>query len=142
MATHYDTLKVSSSARLCEIKAAYHRAALQCHPDKQSADTEEFRRIYAAWVCLRDDRKAYDESLRIQDVKCISRRKNALPIGKEDCKGSEIVLDEEGAEVKVWYFSCRCGQEIDIEASETEPVDCPGCSLTYDISMLHDSRDN
>lgn len=142
MTTHYDTLKVSPLADLEDIKAAYHRAALQCHPDKQSgtADTTEFRLIQLAWECLRDDRKSYDEHLRIQTAKSSSRRINAMLISKEDCKGPELVLDEEGGEVNVWYFTCRCGQEMDIEVCETEPIDCPGCSLIYDISKLHDSN--
>lgn len=142
MTSHYDTLKVSPLADLETIKAAYHRAALQCHPDKQSGTTAEFRRIQLAWECLRDDRKSYDEHLRIQTVRSSSRRKNALSISKGDCNGPELVLDEDGGEVMVWYFTCRCGQELDIEVCETEPIDCPGCSLIYDISKLHDFNEN
>ncbi|GAX13507.1 hypothetical protein FisN_27Lu003 [Fistulifera solaris] len=125
------------------IKAAYHRAALQYHPDKRPGATAEFRRIQLAWECLRENRKAYDEQLRLWKIQSFSRVKNALRIQKEDCTGPEYVLDEEeGQEVRVWYFTCRCGQEMDIEVGESEPVDCPGCSLIYDITSLQDSGTN
>jgi curved DNA-binding protein CbpA len=140
--THYDTLQVSPRADWETIKAAYHRAALQYHPDKQPGATTEFRRIQVAWECLREDRKAYDEQLRLRRVQSSSRVNNALSVRKEDCTGPECVLDEEGQEVMVWYFTCRCGHEMDIEVGESEPVDCPGCSLLYDITSLQDSSSN
>jgi hypothetical protein len=121
------------------IKAAYHRAALQSHPDKRPGGEDAFRNIQLAWECLREDRKAYDEQLLLQKVQSLNRVTNAVRLRKEDCTGPEFVVDEEGQDVQVWYFTCRCGHELDIEVGEREPVDCPGCSLIYDITMLQDS---
>ena len=66
MGSHYDLLGVQPSATAEEIKQAFKRAALLCHPDKAPNDqrdaTERFQVLSAAYKELSnpDKRKAYD----------------------------------------------------------------------------------
>eukprot|EP01065_Artemidia_motanka_P037161 TRINITY_DN45465_c0_g1_i1.p1 TRINITY_DN45465_c0_g1~~TRINITY_DN45465_c0_g1_i1.p1 ORF type:complete len:232 (+),score=67.51 TRINITY_DN45465_c0_g1_i1:95-790(+) len=59
---HYATLRVNRSASVDEIKRAYRRCALQCHPDHNGGSCEEFQRLQEAYVVLSDPvaRKLYD----------------------------------------------------------------------------------
>lgn len=56
---HYKVLGVKRHASKSEIKKAYHKLALQYHPDKSSApDAEDkFRDVYEAYNVLIDDNK-------------------------------------------------------------------------------------
>jgi len=68
--THYVVLGVDPSAPVSEIKKAYRKLALKCHPDKSDdpADAEKFRRITASYEVLSDGtrRTQYDRELSIQ----------------------------------------------------------------------------
>ena len=69
--THYDVLEVTPEATQAEIRKAYHKLAIRCHPDKSTAleckeeKTEQFKKISAAYTCLSDpkEREKYDERL-------------------------------------------------------------------------------
>ena len=61
----YETLGVSRSATDSDLKAAFRRAALQCHPDRHPGDHEaenKFKELNEAYQCLSDGQKraAYD----------------------------------------------------------------------------------
>ena len=78
--TYYDVLNVSPSSTQTEIRKAYHKLAIQCHPDKVKDDgddanaqgkekeekTELFKKISVAYTCLSDpsEREKYDERIR------------------------------------------------------------------------------
>ena len=64
MPTFYDTLGVPATAGDAEIKAAYKRRALACHPDKGGSE-EEFKAVASAYAALSNpsSRRDYDESL-------------------------------------------------------------------------------
>lgn len=144
--THYDRLQVSSNSTLTQIKAAYHKAARQSHPDKTLNEEDHFRKIQAAWECLRhqDSRQAYDETLRVRAAQQQARRANAILLEKEDCRGPETIVmvtddDDQEALVVAWLYTCRCGEELDIIVLLQEQeslLDCPGCSLTYDTMRV------
>lgn len=62
----YSVLGVSSSASGAEIKKAYRKLAMQCHPDKNPGNKEaeaRFKEITSAYEILSDDKKraAYDQ---------------------------------------------------------------------------------
>ena len=73
--THYDVLRVSPDCSQTEIRKAYHKLAIQFHPDKAiSSDenekdkeekTAKFQKISVAYTCLSDpkEREKYDERL-------------------------------------------------------------------------------
>ena len=69
--THYDVLEVTPEATQAEIRKAYHKLAIRCHPDKSTEleckeeKTEQFKKISAAYTCLSDpkEREKYDERL-------------------------------------------------------------------------------
>lgn len=63
----YDVLDVSPTASATEIKKAYHKKSLACHPDKKPAEeqeqaSKEFQRVNHAFEVLSDEheRAAYD----------------------------------------------------------------------------------
>ena len=66
----YELLGVSRNASIKEIKKAYHKAALELHPDKNKNQTEEsnqkFQQIIDAYTVLMNEstRKEYDRNLR------------------------------------------------------------------------------
>ena len=66
MATHYDTLGVSSTATATEIRTAFRRLAKQYHPDRNTTATahDRFCQIYVAYEILSDanKRRIYDQT--------------------------------------------------------------------------------
>jgi molecular chaperone DnaJ len=62
---YYQILGVSKTATQEELKKAYHKLAMQYHPDRNSKDAEaekKFTEISAAYDILKDEQKraAYD----------------------------------------------------------------------------------
>ncbi|KAG6476484.1 chaperone protein dnaJ 11, chloroplastic-like [Zingiber officinale] len=64
----YEVLGVHTGAKNGEIKAAYRRMALECHPDV-GAPADEFLRLHAAYATLSnpDKRADYDRKLMALD---------------------------------------------------------------------------
>ncbi|TPX41849.1 hypothetical protein SeMB42_g05387 [Synchytrium endobioticum] len=65
--TFYEELDISSNATTDDIKKAYKKSALKCHPDKNGGDRrEDFQRLAEIYEILVDParRRAYDESLQ------------------------------------------------------------------------------
>lgn len=92
--TLYDTLLISPTARQEEIKAAFKKAALRCHPDtcQSPADkqlfTEQFKQARKAYEVLSDPlhRLCYDVSIGIGDSFVMKER-------REGCRVWEIQLE-------------------------------------------------
>jgi DnaJ-class molecular chaperone len=59
---YYDILEVPKNATQNEIKKAYHKLALQYHPDKNPTGEAQFKEIGEAYVVLSDPqrRRNYD----------------------------------------------------------------------------------
>ncbi len=64
--TYYEILGLSSTNDQVAIKKAYHKLALQYHPDKPGGNEEKFKQIRAAYEILSDDEQkaAYDIQLQ------------------------------------------------------------------------------
>lgn len=63
---HYKILEVPEDASRKELRKAYRRAALKCHPDKDGGDSIRFRRVVLAYETLSDasKRSQYDKERR------------------------------------------------------------------------------
>jgi curved DNA-binding protein CbpA len=144
---HYLVLGIDESAQAGTVKEAYRTLILRHHPDKSgTSDIDLVDCIQKAYEVLRDPsrRKEYDEELRLTRQRQQSRLESAIVLGLSDCTREE---DEEGSTVMVYH--CRCGTCLDtsplLDEEERTPdeevddglLDCPGCSLIYDIRSLH-----
>jgi curved DNA-binding protein CbpA len=135
--THYQVLEVSPDASIEEIKEAFRRIVLKCHPDKNpNASKENFRRIQQAWECLRDSRQPYDEELRRKATLERCKESSVMIISASETE--EAVDDETGGVIHV--YSCRCGDEVLfwsedlVKGQESSTIrECPGCSFSYSI---------
>ena len=66
--TFYQLLRLTEFASLDQIKRAFRKLAIRCHPDlleEESPLRDEFRRICEAYCCLSDERsrQQYDQEL-------------------------------------------------------------------------------
>ncbi|XP_074556794.1 chaperone protein dnaJ 11, chloroplastic-like [Curcuma longa] len=66
----YDALGVPPTASTAEIKAAYRRLALKCHPDvvatgRRGASSDEFMRVQTAYATLSDSERRADYDRRL-----------------------------------------------------------------------------
>jgi curved DNA-binding protein CbpA len=163
--THYQILQVSVNASASAIKDAYHAAARIYHPDKQkqrqpqdspasallTSAPQKFLAIQKAWECLRDTerRRLYDQSLALQATKVQRHRLNAALVHPDDCR--KVVIHSDSCSPSVDSFSlelvfqCQCGHDVhpsqlpDISDDDEcqDLVQCPGCSLVYNVSLLY-----
>ncbi|TEB39786.1 DnaJ-domain-containing protein, partial [Coprinellus micaceus] len=142
---HYQVLSVPHDASVQEIKAAYHRALLQHHPDKQNAlrgsrsssesiEISVIKRAYETLVSP-EKRGEYDVFRRRKDR--IGRAAGPRPaqvISLEEwiSVGSGGNGDEEEEEEGPWRYPCRCSGFYEISVSMMERgvhlVGCSSCS--------------
>ncbi|CAD8119354.1 unnamed protein product [Paramecium sonneborni] len=71
MKNHYDILGLERNAKPNQIKKAYHKLALQWHPDKNSefGATDQFYQITEAYTTLskEESKSKYDKRLQTRD---------------------------------------------------------------------------
>lgn len=90
----YEALGVGKSANGTEIKSAYRKLVLKCHPDKVSDPTlkqqsaDAFHRIQQAYEVLNDDEKRsrYDARVRLAELKAEMMRRESR--GGSSTRGS------------------------------------------------------
>ncbi|KPA40279.1 hypothetical protein FLAG1_06867 [Fusarium langsethiae] len=81
----YKILGVAKDAQLPEIRSAYRKLVLKCHPDKVQDPTlkaqkqDEFQRVQTAYELLADEkeRKRYDDQARLAELREQMRAKTA-----------------------------------------------------------------
>ncbi|KAI5284698.1 hypothetical protein KEM54_001136 [Ascosphaera aggregata] len=148
-ATHYMVLSLRGPSQILnksELKAAYHRALLQHHPDKgksyekavSSSDQTRVGRTYSidqiveAYKTLSDpvSRAEYDRKLKICALS--STKEPGTCTGTEDDSTFRIGLElydlddlemEEGNGPNnddIWYHACRCGEARGFLVTESE----------------------
>ena len=137
--THYEILGVQKDASHKDIKTAFHKLALQSHPDKQqlhSTSEVDFKRVQIAWETLgnQEKRKEYDDNLHQEVLQERSRIHGAIDLSMDDV---EEALDEETNET-ILVYDCRCGEEVFLPHKQTATgsllVDCEGCCFVYRIN--------
>lgn len=135
MSTHYEVLNCSRESSLEEVKQAYRRKLLECHPDKNlvndAKNTVEFQKVQDAWTTLCDEesRRRYDAELSQNELETQSQLIFDV-VGK--CE-----LDEENSEF--FTYKCRCGdtyyinkEELLIEGQVVH-VPCTGCTFALAV---------
>lgn len=81
---HYKILGVSKDAQVAEIRLAYRKLVLKCHPDKvqdpalKAQKQEEFQKVQQAYELLTDEeeRRKYDDQVKLADLKEQLRKTN------------------------------------------------------------------
>jgi len=95
----YTELGVEKEATSSQIKRAYHKKALRCHPDKAGSENkeaaEQFRRINRANNILQDERK-----------RKIYNKMGSQGIAMVDHMGIEVV--ETYGKYDKWYYKVCC----------------------------------
>jgi DnaJ family protein C protein 9 len=66
----YEILGVTDTATAAQLRKAYYRKSLKCHPDKVAGKQDEFQALTVAYNVLKDDnsRKEYDDSGELVDA--------------------------------------------------------------------------
>lgn len=121
--------------------------------ESQTLDTgtirARYRAVQEAWDCLNDpvQKRKYDSDLYIRKCQSQAKQQSAIPIDRNDCHEVLLVDEEDDDEIESssdlgeqvvapsLLYECRCGEELLLEQKDDEStlVDCPGCSVTYDI---------
>ncbi|KAF7975201.1 hypothetical protein HWV62_10270 [Athelia sp. TMB] len=124
---YYGLLSVSRDASPAEIKAAYHRALLISHPDKQTRQTSapfDITLIKEAYATLADPNTRSKYDLRPQERSSPQGPRPAQVVSLEDFN--------ENTEGTVWRYDCRCSGFYEISESDLERgkhiVGCGSCS--------------
>ncbi|MEH2463683.1 J domain-containing protein [Nostoc sp.] len=130
VSNHYETLKVSPSASLADIKQAYRRLVKLFHPDsnQETADHEQIIRINAAYEVLRDNqnRRNYDQQLQDDSQKLNNDR-----------------LQRTASAQKHYQTRRKTGRDVDEQVEEWlrqvyQPVNRLLCSILYSLEEQMD----
>ncbi|MDZ8261814.1 J domain-containing protein [Nostoc sp. ChiQUE01b] len=125
VSNHYETLKVSPSASLAEIKQAYRRLVKLFHPDsnQETADREQIIRINAAYEVLGDNqnRRNYDQELQNDSQKLNSDRQQRTASAQQH-----------------YQTRRKTGRDVDEQVEEWlrqvyQPVNRLLCSVLYSL---------
>ncbi|KAJ7018335.1 DnaJ domain-containing protein [Mycena alexandri] len=120
---YYKLLAVHRSASPKDIKAAYHRALLAAHPDKNpDAKSKDIHAIQQAYRVLSDPaRRAQHDTDR-----------QRMPAGPRPAQVISLAEFDEVPEHDRWTHACRCGGNYAITGADMERgmhlVPCTSCS--------------
>ena len=124
----YEVLSIERTSSVQEIKAAYHRALLQHHPDKVRTAPSKIKMdmatIKMAYITLSSpkDRHEYDMKLMGKDRNPSGTPRPAQFLSLEE-------FEEDGG---IWRYTCRCGGTYRISEEDMERElhlsGCDGCS--------------
>ncbi|KAL6879792.1 hypothetical protein HDV57DRAFT_94061 [Trichoderma longibrachiatum] len=96
---HYKVLGVNKDAQVAEIRLAYRKLVLKCHPDKvqdpalKAQKQEEFQKVQQAYELLTDEeeRKKYDDQVRLAELK-EQLRKTSVSTPRSNSKYAEYEI--------------------------------------------------
>ncbi|KAJ6486439.1 hypothetical protein C8R47DRAFT_979490 [Mycena vitilis] len=121
---YYVVLGVPAGASAAEIKAAYHRALLSAHPDKNLSSkpksNPEIANIQDAYRVLSSPPLRAEHDLK------------RTPTGPRPAQVISLEEFEEVPEQDAWTYTCRCGGAYGITGAEMEGglhlIPCTSCS--------------
>jgi len=128
---YYHLLSVPRTASAADIKAAYHRALLAFHPDKQpctstTTSSKTIDIIKAAYTTLSSSHSRAQYDAQLQDQRAPVRPRPAQIISLEDFE------EEATADRGSWRYGCRCGGTYKISEEDMEHgqhlIGCGSCS--------------
>ncbi|XP_015595694.1 dnaJ homolog subfamily C member 24-like isoform X2 [Cephus cinctus] len=132
---YYTILECSKTASVEEIRRAYHKLALQFHPDKiinGEVSTEKFQQIEEAWRILKDSesKAEYDAECRQAELE----RENILVYSRITSKELNVTEDKE-----FMTYQCRCGSNYVVHKEDLEEknnelhIPCQECTFVIII---------
>ncbi|KAL7955910.1 hypothetical protein V8C34DRAFT_230969 [Trichoderma compactum] len=97
---HYKVLGVAKDAQVAEIRLAYRRLVLKCHPDKvqdpalKAQKQEEFQKVQQAYELLtdEDERRKYDDQVKLAELKEQLRKTNVSGTPRSSSKYPEYEI--------------------------------------------------
>jgi curved DNA-binding protein CbpA len=111
---YYEVLGVATTASVEDIKAAYRRLVIECHPDKQPGSGDRFRQINEAWEVLRDpvERQRYDEARRALEGPTIAGAVEVLEhvTGRTVDQMIDATVDLAGSKLRDFFTRARKGE--------------------------------
>ncbi|KAJ7188681.1 hypothetical protein C8R46DRAFT_27959 [Mycena filopes] len=119
---YYTLLAVDPTADPAHIKAAYHRALLAAHPDKNPHTKTDIHAIQQAYRVLSDAaRRAQHDNDR-----------KRTPAGPRPAQVISLADFDELPDLDKWTHACRCGGSYTITGADMEGgmhlVPCTSCS--------------
>ena len=94
--TYYQLLDITKNSSLDDIKKAYKRLAVLCHPDKNNGNDEKFKEVNEAYTVLTDELKRLEYDKKLAFSNTFNRWGSAF--GKS--KTAETFHKEKKAEVR------------------------------------------
>ncbi|PTB63487.1 DnaJ-domain-containing protein [Trichoderma citrinoviride] len=96
---HYKVLGVNKDAQVAEIRLAYRKLVLKCHPDKvqdpalKAQKQEEFQKVQQAYELLTDEeeRRKYDDQVKLAELK-EQLRKTSVSTPRSNSKYAEYEI--------------------------------------------------
>lgn len=127
---YYELLSVSRGASIAEIKAAYHRALLIFHPDKQlpstASRTVDIATLKNAYTALSSPRIRAQYDAQLRDTLSTTGPRPAQIISLEEF--AEEATTGSGS----WCYQCRCGGYYRVSEGDLERgqhlIGCDSCS--------------
>ena len=157
--THYQILQLSQNDRFIDpvtLKAAYRRALLVHHPDKEHSLSSETlssvgkqpKHVYSVDQIMKayetlssvSKREEYNRQLEDHTKRLNIGIKDPYHAGVETFDLDQLIYDDNTA---VWHRGCRCGDESGYTLAESDMekeaehgeiyIACKGCSLSIRI---------
>ncbi|KAJ7209745.1 hypothetical protein GGX14DRAFT_631890 [Mycena pura] len=123
---YYALLQVTQRASPADIKAAYHRALLAAHPDKNPSSAVDITVLQDAYRVLSAP------ALRAQHDLQLKNTKGPIGTGSRPAQIISLTEFQEDPACDAWSHPCRCGAQYTITVAEMDAgchlVPCASCS--------------
>ncbi|EAU92361.1 hypothetical protein CC1G_00580 [Coprinopsis cinerea okayama7 len=135
---YYEVLNVQPDASAAELKAAYHKALLRHHPDKQATQRSaeigivEIAHIKEAFEVLSNSSRRAEHDAELKRASYAHRPRPAQVIPLEEWTSLAANGSEDEGDEGPWTYPCRCGGRytLTLELMERDEhlIGCDSCS--------------